>query len=81
LPEGVAAMPTIGLFSARPPVEPQNWALPKVNTPPSDATSQYPPVGSVAEPTIGFCSDTAMVSPSNAAPPKVMTPPAASTMA
>ncbi len=33
-------MPTIGSFSAMPPVDPKKDALPNVNTPPSLATSQ-----------------------------------------
>ena len=33
-------MPTIGAFSALPPIEPWKCASPKVNTPPSEATSQ-----------------------------------------
>ena len=39
-PSGVGAMPTIGLLSGMPPVEPQNGASPNVKMPPSDATSQ-----------------------------------------
>ena len=31
---------TTGLFNGRPPKDPQNWASPKANTPPSEATSQ-----------------------------------------
>jgi len=33
-------MPTIGEFRWVPPTEPQNWASPKLKTPPSAATSQ-----------------------------------------
>jgi hypothetical protein len=36
-------MPTMGLLSGVPPVEPKNgWLGPKVKIPPSEATSQYP---------------------------------------
>ena len=38
-PSGVAAMPTIGLSSGCPPIDPKNGASPKAKTPPSDATS------------------------------------------
>jgi hypothetical protein len=33
-------MPTTGALSVIAPVEPKNFASPKVNTPPSDARSQ-----------------------------------------
>ena len=36
-------MPTTGRLSGVPPMLPKNCALPKVNTPPSAASSQYPP--------------------------------------
>ena len=39
-PVGVAAIPTIGLFSCIDPVEPRKGASPKAKMPPSDATSQ-----------------------------------------
>ena len=39
-PDGVAAIPTIGLFRRTPPVEPRKAASPKENTPPSEANSQ-----------------------------------------
>ena len=52
---GSAAIPTMGLFSVRLPVEPQNPASPNVKTPPSEATSQNPPpLGVAAIPTIGW---------------------------
>ena len=35
-------MPTMGLFSAMPPVQPSNWAEPKSKMPPSEATKRYP---------------------------------------
>jgi hypothetical protein len=60
----VRVMPTMGLLSAMPPVEPQNCALPNENTPPSEATSQYPPFGSATPSTIGLASGTSSVSPS-----------------
>src|SRR5664280_2648604 len=37
-------MLTTGAARGRPPVEPKNGAPPKEKTPPSEATSQYPPV-------------------------------------
>src|ERR1700677_1404329 len=47
-------MPTIGALRRRLPVDPWKLALPKLNTPPSDPTSQYPPPpGVAAMPTIG----------------------------
>ena len=39
-PSAVGAMPTIGLFSVMPPVDPKNPASPKVKIPPSDDTIQ-----------------------------------------
>ena len=33
-------MPTTGLLSGRPPIDPWNTAEPKLKIPPSDATSQ-----------------------------------------
>ena len=40
-----------------PPVLPWNLAVPKLKTPPSAATSQYPPPpGTTAMPTIGWLS-------------------------
>ncbi len=48
-------MPTTGLFRGWPPVDPKNPASPKVNTPPSEATNQYPwPSGVAAMPTTGL---------------------------
>jgi hypothetical protein len=40
LPDGVDAIPTIGLLSLIAPVEPKNRAAPKAKTPPSEPTSQ-----------------------------------------
>src|SRR5438067_2201453 len=51
-PLGVAAIPTIGWLSRRPPIDPKNGAPPTVNRPPSDAT-RYEPAGVWAAPTIG----------------------------
>src|SRR5580704_8655516 len=67
---GVAAMPTIGLFSTRLPVEPKKRASPKAKMPPSEATSQYPPPSDVAAmPTIGLLSVMLPVEPKNCASP------------
>src|SRR5271166_4685050 len=41
-------MPTIGLLSAMPPVEPKNAVPPKVKIPPSEATSQQPGIAGLA---------------------------------
>ena len=50
-------MPTMGLFSGLPPMEPWNAASPKLKMPPSEATSQYPSPSRVeAMPTIGLFS-------------------------
>src|SRR6185437_3516012 len=40
-PSGVAARPTTGRLSGFPPIEPKNWAFPKLKIPPSEAASQY----------------------------------------
>ena len=49
-------MKRMDAFSGLPPIEPKNGAL-KAKTPPSDATSQYPPVApSAAMPTTGLLS-------------------------
>ncbi len=40
-------MPTMGLLSRRLPVEPWKAASPKEKMPPSEATSQYPPLSPV----------------------------------
>ena len=54
LPLGVTVMPLTGWLRVRLPVEPKNGAS-KAKIPPSEATSQYPPVsGSAARPTIGL---------------------------
>src|ERR1700722_6891917 len=50
-------MPTIGALRATLPKDPANAASPKVKTPPSAPTSQYPPPSGVAAmPTIGALS-------------------------
>ena len=73
-------MPTTGALSLRLPVEPQNPASPKLNTPPSAATSQYPrPSGVAAMPTTGALSLRLPVEPQNPASPKLNTPPSAAT--
>ena len=72
-------MPTIGAFSGWPPSEPANGAS-NANTPPSAATSQYPPVaGSAAMATMGWSSAMPPVEPRKAASPKAKTPPSAAT--
>src|ERR1700685_4160951 len=57
-PSGVAAMPTMGLLSAMPPVEPWNCAFPKENTPPSVAVihNPCPWLGGIASCSIRVCS-------------------------
>src|SRR2546422_10786450 len=71
-------MATIGLLSVIDPVEPKKPAFPKAKMPPSEATSQYPPLSGVAAmPTIGLLSLIDPVEPKNAAPaPKLQMPPA-----
>src|SRR5919202_805499 len=52
-PAGVAAIPTMGRLSGRPPMDPRKVASPKAKMPPSEATNQYPwPVAVGAIPTI-----------------------------
>ena len=47
-------MPTTGRLSGWPPIEPWKAALPKANSPPSEATFQYPLASAVAAmPTMG----------------------------
>src|SRR4051812_41570902 len=66
LPDGVAAIPTIGELSRWDPVEPKNLASPKAKMPPSAATSQYPRPDTVdAMPTIGELRCMAPVEPWN----------------
>src|SRR4051812_37101102 len=73
-------MPTIGLASRRPPMDPRNGASPKLNTPPSEATIQYPrPVGVAATPTIGWFRWRPPLDPKKPAPPTGKMPPARAT--
>src|ERR1700722_5874251 len=79
-------MPTMGLLSLTPPIDPWNPALPKVNTPPSEATVQYPwplapdrvMVG--AMPTMGCASLIPPIDPSKPRPPKANIPPSDATV-
>ena len=59
-------MPTTGRLSGVPPMLPKNRALPKVNTPPSAASSQYPPTPPLGWPLTANQSD---LSPSLASKP------------
>ncbi len=73
-------MATTGLLSLTAPIDPKNGAS-KENTPPSEATVQYPPVaGSAAMPTMGLLSLTAPIDPWNGALPKAKTPPSEATV-
>src|SRR5580658_2548681 len=75
-----AAIPTIGSLSLRPPIDPWYMASPKLKTPPSDATSQYPsPSGVEAIPTIGSFSLRPPIDPRYMASPKLKTPPSDAT--
>src|SRR5580658_7054815 len=66
----------MGFTSARPPIDPKYPASPKANTPPSDATNQYPPPSEVAAmPTTGATRCRPPIDPANPAPPKLKTPP------
>ena len=63
-----------------PPIEPKNVASPNANTPPSDATSQYPlPSGVAAMPTTGRLRRMPPVEPKNVASPNPNTPPSEAT--
>src|SRR5262245_32167254 len=69
-------MPTIGAFSVMSPVEPKNFPDPNVNTPPSEATNQYPsPAGTRAPPTTSQFSGTPAAEPLSTALPWCDTPP------
>ena len=73
-------MPTMGLFRRMLPVDPENTASPKANTPPSEATNQYPaPVGVAAIPTMGLFRRMLPVDPEKTASPKANTPPSEAT--
>jgi len=57
-------------------MDPKNVASPKLKTPPSAATSQYPlPVGDAAMPTTGAFNRVPPMDPKNVASPKLNTPP------
>ncbi len=61
-------------------MEPKKPAPPKVNTPPSEATSQYPPPSAAAAiPTTGLLSGLPPMEPKNPALPKLKTPPSEAT--
>ena len=73
-------MATTGLVSLTAPIEPRNGAS-KANTPPSDATVQYPPVaGSAAIPTIGRLRCVPPIEPKKGALPKEKIPPSEATV-
>src|SRR5205823_10845866 len=75
-PVGVAAIPTMGWFRRRLPVEPKKRASPKEKMPPSAATNQYPaPVGVAAIPTMGWFRRRLPVEPKKRASPKEKMPP------
>ena len=62
-PPGGRAIPTTGRTSDSPPVDPQNGAVPKLNTPPSAATNQYPAAPLDAIDTMGRLSGRAPIDP------------------
>jgi hypothetical protein len=69
-------MATIGEARRRSPSEPRNGAEPKAKTPPSSATSQYPPpLGTAAMPTTGWAGFLSAREPKKGALPKLCTPP------
>ena len=74
-------MPTIGLLSDWPPVEPKKSASPKVKMPPSDGDQPVAVArwASAAMPTIGLLSGWPPVEPKNAASPKAKMPPSEAT--
>ena len=73
-------MPTIGLFSGVPPIDPSKVADPKSKMPPSEATSRYPsPAGMPLIPTIGLFRGVPPIEPWNVASPKLKTPPSEAT--
>ena len=76
MPVGEAAIPTMEAFSLVPPIDPKNEASPKLKTPPSDATSQYPVLeGVTAMPTTGAFNRVPPMEPLNGAAPSAKTPP------
>ena len=59
-------------------MDPKKEASPKLKTPPSDPTSQYPVLeGVTAMPTTGALSGLPPIEPSNGAAPSAKTPPSA----
>ena len=63
-------MPAIGWFSRMFPVEPAKRASPKAKTPPSRATSQYPPPVAVeVMHTTGWLRWAPNIDPKSGAPP------------
>ena len=69
-------MSTMGWLRRTLPVEPWKPASPKVNTPPSLPTSQYPPPSGVAAmPTMDWLRRVLPREPWKGASPKVNTPP------
>ena len=74
-------MPTAGDARRGDASDPWKRASPKLNTPPSDATSQYPfPLGVAAIPTIGWLRTMAPVLPKNCASPYEKIPPSDATI-
>lgn len=77
---GSPAMPTTGLLSGVPPIDPWNTASPKANMPPSDPAFQYPPPSGVGvSATTGRLNRVSPLEPWKVASPKVNTPPSAVT--
>ena len=71
MPDGVAAIPTMGWLSFSAPVEPWKAASPKEKMPPSDPTIQYPaPDGVAAIPTTGRLRGLPRREPRSLADPK-----------
>ena len=65
-----------GAFMDLPPIEPSNGALPNENTPPSEATSQYPlPSGVAAIPSTGALRAFVVSPPNGTASAHPMTAP------
>src|SRR5579872_4039386 len=73
-------MTAIGALTGLPPIDSKNVAVPKANTPPSDATSQYPwSSGVPAMPATGALRAVPLIEPVNTAVPRVNTPPSDAT--
>jgi hypothetical protein len=80
LPSGVDAAATTGRFKRIAPADPANTASPNANTPPSDATNQYPlPSGVDAAATTGRFRCIAPADPANTASPNANIPPSDAT--